>query len=48
MKHVQTCLIAREDRESSFHRSEGPVMLGQACRCAGNADKVVLTSVEVL
>ena len=48
MKLVHTCLNAREDRESSFHRSGGPVMLAQPCRCAGNADKVVLTSEEVL
>ena len=48
MKHVHTCLNAREERESSFHRYGGPVMLVQACRCAGYADKVVLTSEEVL
>ena len=24
MKHVHTCLNAREDRESSFHRSGSP------------------------
>ena len=48
MKHMLSYLSAREDRESSFHRSVGPVMLEQACRCAGNADKVFLTSEEVL
>ena len=31
MKHVSACLIAREDRESSFHRCGGPVRLVQAC-----------------
>ena len=35
MKHVQACLRAREYRESSFHRCGGPVMLVQACLCAG-------------
>ena len=34
MKHVQACLSAKEDRESSFHRCGGPVMLVQACLCA--------------
>ena len=31
MKHVHACLIASEDRESSFHSSGGPVMLVQVC-----------------
>ena len=35
MKHVDACVSAREDRESSFHRCDGPVMLVQACLCAG-------------
>ena len=48
MKHMLSYLCAREDRESSFHHSGGPVMLVQACRCEGNADKVVLTSEVVL
>ena len=48
MKHVNACLIASEDRESSFHRFGGPVRLVQACLCAGNADIVVLTSEDVL
>ena len=47
MKQILSYLSAREDRESSFHRYGGPVMLVQACRCAGNADNVVLTT-EVL
>ena len=34
MKHVQACLSAREDRESSFHRCGGPVKLVQDCLCA--------------
>ena len=36
MKHVEACLSAREDRESSFHRCRGPVKLVQAFLCAGN------------
>ena len=36
MKHVQACLSARKDRQSSSHRCEGPVKLVQACKCAGN------------
>ena len=35
MKHVQACLSAREDPESRFHCSGGPVRLMQACLCAG-------------
>ena len=35
MKHVQACLSAREDRESSFHLCGSPVRLVQACLCAG-------------
>ena len=36
MKHVQACLSARKDVESSFHHFEGPVKLVQACLCAAN------------
>ena len=35
MKHVRSCLSARDDRESSFHRCGGPVRLVQACLYAG-------------
>ena len=35
MKYVEACLSAREDRESGFHRSGGPVRLLQACLCWG-------------
>ena len=35
MKHLQTCLSAREDRECSFYHCGGPVRLVQACLCAG-------------
>ena len=35
MKHVQACLSAREDRESSFHCCGCPVRLVKACLCAG-------------
>ena len=34
MKHVQSALSGREDRESSFHDCGGPVRLVQACLCA--------------
>ena len=36
MKHVQTCLKAREDRDSSFDHFESAVRLVQGCLCAGN------------
>ena len=35
MKHVETSLSARDDRESSFHHCGGRVRLVQACLCAG-------------
>ena len=35
MKHVEACLSAGEDRESSFHHGGGPVSLVQGCLCAG-------------
>ena len=35
MKHVQACLSARENRESSFHHCGGPVRLEQTCLCSG-------------
>ena len=38
MKHVKSCLSAREIRDSSFHRCGGRVRLVQACLCAGNPD----------
>ena len=36
MKHVQACLSARKDGESSVHHCGGPVKLVQTCLCAGN------------
>ena len=48
MKHVETCLSARDDREVSFHHFGGLVRLVQAHLCAGNPDNAVLTSEEVL
>ena len=48
MKHVQACLSAREDRESSFHHCGSPLRLVQACLNARKPDKAVLTSEEVL
>ena len=35
MKHEQSCLSAREDREIGFHHCGGPFRLVQACLCAG-------------
>ena len=35
MKHVETSLSARDDRESSFHHCGGRVRLVQARLCAG-------------
>ena len=35
MKHLQACLSAREDKESSFQNLGGPVSLVQACLSAG-------------
>ena len=37
MKHVQACLSAREDRESSFDRCGSTVRLVQAWLCGGKA-----------
>ena len=48
MKHVEACLNSRDDRESSFHRCGDSESLMQACLCAGNPCKEVLTSEEVL
>ena len=42
MKHVQACLRSRKQF------SQGTVRLVQACLCVGNADKVVLTSDELM
>ena len=46
MKHVEACLCAREDRESSFHRCGGTVRLEQAC-LRETLHKSVLTSEDV-
>ena len=48
MKHVEACLSFRDDRESSFHRCGGRESLVQACLCAGNPCKAVLTPEEML
>ena len=48
MKHVQACLSAREDRESSFHRCGSPLRFLKACLCAENPDKAIYTSQEML
>ena len=36
MKHVEACLSAIEDGESSFDHFGSTVRLVQACLCAGN------------
>ena len=48
MKHVEACLSSRDDRESSFQRCGGRESLVQACLCAGNSCKAVLSSEEML
>ena len=48
MKHVEACLSSRGDRESSLHRCGGRESLVQACLCAGNPCKVILTSEKML
>ena len=48
MKHVQSCLSARKDPESSFHHCGSLVKLVQACVCAEGLAKAVLTIEEVL
>ena len=40
MKHLQACLSAREDWESSFYRCGGPVRLVEAFLCAGGKDLI--------
>ena len=37
MKHVQACLSARKDRESSFQDCGSPVRFVQAYLCAGKS-----------
>ena len=34
MKHVQSSLSGREERESGFHHCGGPMGLVQSCLCA--------------
>ena len=48
MKHVETCLSAREDRESSFHHCGYAVKLVQACFVQERRDKAVLTTEQEL
>ena len=48
MKHVQACLCARKDVESSLHHCGCPVKLEQACLCAENTLNAVLNTEEVL
>ena len=42
MKHVQACLSAMDDRESSVHHSLDPVRLVQGCYVRKLPDKAVL------
>ena len=48
MKHLQAFLSAREDRESSLHRCEGPVRLVQACYVMERPDNAILITEVVL
>ena len=48
MKHVDACLISRDDRDSSFHRCGGGESLVLAWLCEGNPCKEVLSSEEML
>ena len=36
MRLLLACLIARNEREISFHHCRGPVKLVEACLCVGN------------
>ena len=36
VKHMEACLNANNDGESSFHYRGGPVKLVQTCLCPGN------------
>ena len=46
MKHVQACLSARDDRESSFLLCGCPVRPVQAYLCAEHPDNAVSTIAE--
>ena len=48
MKHVHTCLSAREDRESSFQHCGCSVRPVQACLCAERLANAISTSEVVL
>ena len=48
MKHMQACLRARNDVESSFHHSGGPVKLVQAFYVRETPYNAVFTAEEVL
>ena len=48
MKHVEACLSAREDRESSFHHCGGSVGWCKPVYVRERPDNAVLTSEEVL
>ena len=48
MKHVEACLSARKDGESSFHHCGGLVKLVQACLNARKIEKAVFIIVDVL
>ena len=44
MKHVQACLSAKKDGESSFHYCEGREQFSSLCMC----EKAILITVEVM
>ena len=48
VKLVQACLYARKARESCLHHCGGPVKHVEACLSAGDIEKAVFTTAEVL
>ena len=48
MKHLHACLSAKEVEKAVFIAVEAVLRLVQACLCAGNPDKSILTSEEVV
>ena len=48
VKLVQACLYTRKARESCLHHCGGPVKHVEACLSAGEIEKAVFTTAEVL
>ena len=44
MNHVQDCLSARNDRESSFHYCGSTVKLVQPCLAVSTAEEALLST----